>query len=358
MKNSILVWHKYVSLIFIVPVLVVALSGALLVYKYEIEQILMPDVVKVNVEENRLDFDALHQQVITSYPKYEIAGWLVSLYQDSADRIYMIKHGSEEWESIYINQYTAKILDKPLPHDTYLMDWMVELHANFLLEDLGVWLVTFVGLVSLFIGVTGILLYKSFYKSLFLLRFDKKFLVFVRDFHKMVGAYMSPLFLVIGIVGVYWGIVHIYLEFSEHEHHPMKVNLYNKDLNIDTFVSKSRDIYKDYRVHYIGFPLDKNESIILYGQEEDNTIYSQYGTMITFDAEDGKFIGESTIENRSLLEKFDNVGRKAHMGYYNMATKIIWFLVGLATLFLAITGTTMWLKMRRRKKDRQIDTML
>ena len=73
--------HTYASLIFCIPLVIACFTGSVLVYKDEINNILMPGVIYVaknsdeNEQKSRLKFDELREKIEKEYPHHEIVGW-------------------------------------------------------------------------------------------------------------------------------------------------------------------------------------------------------------------------------------------------------------------------------------------
>lgn len=73
--------HTYASLIFCIPLVIACFTGSVLVYKDEINNLLMPGVIYVaknsdeNEQKSRLKFDELREKIEKEYPHHEIVGW-------------------------------------------------------------------------------------------------------------------------------------------------------------------------------------------------------------------------------------------------------------------------------------------
>ena len=73
--------HTYASLIFCIPLVVACFTGSVLVYKDEINNLLMPGAIYVATNSNkterksRLNFDELREKIEKEYPHHEIVGW-------------------------------------------------------------------------------------------------------------------------------------------------------------------------------------------------------------------------------------------------------------------------------------------
>ncbi|NQY23497.1 MAG: PepSY domain-containing protein [Campylobacteraceae bacterium] len=346
MTKSLRSIHKYLSLAVFIPIIIISLSGSILVYKYEVDNILMPKVTKVQIKKKQLSYEKLKKIVNQSQPRHEIVGWLIPTKKDQAHRVYLIKHHTKIWESLYLNPYTGELLDVLKNHDSYFSDIIVELHANFLLEKKGLYLLLLVGIFYCFIAISGIIIYKNFWKNFFILRFNKNLLVYFKDFHKMIGILSSPLILIIAIIGSYWSINSILKK--EIPYH-VKENLYNKNLSLDTLHQEAKNSIKDFKLTYISFPYKGKKQLSYYGEiKSQNIIHNQYSSSIIFDKHTGNIIRVSNVNDLSIYHKFLGSLRKLHFGYYNEGTKLFWFFLGLSPLLLSITGITLMYKKRKK----------
>ena len=69
--------HTYLSLLFFIPLAVVCFSGAILVYKNEINSLLAPNVVNVNL--NKAKGSALMSKERSSQASLTATRWLASI---------------------------------------------------------------------------------------------------------------------------------------------------------------------------------------------------------------------------------------------------------------------------------------
>ena len=109
--------HTYISLIFCIPLVIVCFTGSVLVYKDEINNILMPGVIYVvknsdkNEQKSRLKFDELREKIEKEYPHHEIVGWNIDADSQKTDKIGLLKHGAgeKEWACVYLDAFSGEI---------------------------------------------------------------------------------------------------------------------------------------------------------------------------------------------------------------------------------------------------------
>lgn len=86
MRKTLFKIHSWVALIAIIPLIVISITGSVLVFKSEIDGLLMPNshfVVKALPE--RLPIDKLIAKTERTYPNYIVASWEI-FNDDTADR--------------------------------------------------------------------------------------------------------------------------------------------------------------------------------------------------------------------------------------------------------------------------------
>lgn len=237
----------------------------------------------------------------------------------------------------------------------------MELHYTFLLHKKGIFIVLLLGIILLFLGISGLIIYRKFYLKLFTLRLKSAALIICIDFHKMVGALISPVLLVIGITGVYWNakeFIHEISHTTAEEEWVLTKRLYSDSISLNEILNKSQEIVPSFLPTYILMPFSATSHITIYGHiDSPNPLYSNYNTWLVFDKNTMEFKSKDDIRQGNILRKFDDSIRRLHFGSFSgLGIKIIWSIVGFAPLILTLTGGYMWLK--RKKKYRKTNNVI
>ena len=256
--------HGWMALVTFLPLLVICVTGSILVFKHEIDNLLIPDKVRVVVEgHQRLSLDELRYELETSLPDYEPMGWV--LFQDvgRADVVYLIKKGTGDWYYTLLDQYRGRLLSPVLTEKDHLTDWLLSLHYTFLMHDTGLLITAALAIVLCLLGITGLILYRKFWKNLFTLRRKARLVVYFSDLHKMAGFYTSPILLILGITGAYWNIVHFVHELEEHkdgaEHYKVEGPLYNTALSLQALHDDAQQQLSGFKPTYLSLPAEGAE---------------------------------------------------------------------------------------------------
>jgi len=350
MRKKLHLWHRYLGLLVAIPIIIISLTGSILVFKDEVDNFMIPELVEVNAEPGtRLNYDKLMNLLNSKLPNYEVGSWEVFDNGTTADRVYLIKHDTVDWYKVYLDQYNGIVLSEPVALDHYLTDWLLDLHYKFLIGDTGLWFTGFISLILLFMGITGLIIYRQFWKRFFTLRLNLKKVVVFSDIHKLVGIWSAPILVVLGFTGVYWNvteIIHHEFEHSHDEEHIVTSDLYNQQLSLDKIVTQSKIQMGGFKPNYIIFPFEPDLQLTLFGEVNDiSVVTSEYSSMVNFDKQSGELLSNYDIREASLFSAVVDSFRKIHFGYFaGLPSRIIWFVIGLTPLVFAITGTYLWIK--------------
>lgn len=356
MKKTLHLWHRYLGLIVAIPLIIISLTGSILVFKEEIDHFLMPELATVNAETGtRLPYDTLRGKLNKQFPHFEIGSWEIFDDGKTADRIYLLKHGTNEWFKVYLDQYQGEIRSQPVAVNHYLTDWLLDLHYKLLIGDTGLWFTGLASLILLFMGTSGMMIYRHFWKKFFTLRLNLKRTVLFSDLHKLVGIWSAPMLFIIGFTGVYWNIseiIHHEFEHSDDDAYVITGKLYNHDLSLDTMITAAKSQMGGFKPTYLLFPYEPDLQVTFFGEVSDiSFVTSEYSSTVSFNKQSGKQLPNYDIREAPLFLAVVDSFRKLHFGYFaGLTSRIIWFIIGLTPLLFAFTGTYLWLKRRKPQK--------
>ena len=99
--------HTYLSLLFFIPLAVVCFSGAILVYKDELNSLLIPNIVNANLnKENlskRISLNEQREIIASELGGYEMVGINIDANPKKCDKIWLIEHNdSKKRVEIYL----------------------------------------------------------------------------------------------------------------------------------------------------------------------------------------------------------------------------------------------------------------
>lgn len=380
MKKSLYKWHSWGAAIACIPLLLVSLTGSILVFKPELDRLLLPEFETVQIEAGteRLPLDTLHEKIQAGHSDFDLASWEVFDDGHQADRIYLLRRGTEDWHKAHLNPYSGELLSQPVPMDHYLTDWLLELHERLLLQETGLLLNAIVALILTFLGISGLILYRKLYTNFFGnfllnsikswrdIRWHKRRQLWMIDLHKWTGALSSPVLLILGITGAYWNIVHFVHEIDHHdeEHHHAQGPFLNSSISLDEKYAESLATIDDLRITYFVLPFEEGRGLTFFGKVPGNNfvtdaVASKYASTVTFDRDSGEVSQVIDIRTADVGRQILNSFRELHFGSFGgLISRIIWCVLGLAPVLLAVTGLYVWggrkLKKRKSRRKRQL----
>ena len=364
-KKTLFKLHSWAGLICLVPFLLISFTGSLLVFKDEIDSVLLPEFTQVIAQGERLNSNTLIHNIKSQLPGYELGSWEI-LSGSEADRIYLIKHGTDEWYKAHLNPYTGKVLSQPVDLHHYLTDWLLQLHYTLLLNDLfefdrdlGTAFTSIFAIWLMFLGISGLVIYRRFWARVFTLRLDQRLLALLSDVHKMIGTLSSPVLLILGLTGGYYNIAIYVHEWQEHsggkEHYKVTQPLYNSALDFDAMIKNKGNYIAGFETSYVVMPSEPNAPVVLYGRvPSHNILLSDYASTISFNSVTGELVNAYDIREQSFVPVMVDTFRKLHFGNFaGLLSKVIWCVVGFMPILLGLSGGYLWYK-RRGSKRRKI----
>ena len=368
MRKTLFKLHSYLALFALIPLFIVSLTGSILVFKTEIDQWLMPTAAALPYHNqstplSRLNHNALQKNIEETFPGYIIGAWEIFTDGKEADRAYIIKKGSDDWYKIYFDPYANKILSEPVNLTSNLTDWLLNLHYTFMLNGIGgehsQW-GTVLGLIAAviltFLGISGLIIHRKFWLQLLHLRLQKSLRIFSGDLHRLIGAWASPVILVLGITGIYFNALVVYHELFEHpseDHYEPIAPLYGEHIDFQYLLNDSLKQLENFTPTYLLYPYEPDVNITVFGHQTGlNPFASNYASTVTYDRTNGKLL--TAIDGRkanAAVKVFDSF-RELHFGSFaGLGSKLIWCILGLSPLFLGLSGLYIWWH-RNRKKSR------
>jgi uncharacterized iron-regulated membrane protein len=258
----------------------------------------------------------------------------------------------------YINQYTGEIQE--INEGMTFVNFMGSLHGWLLFPwqhnySVGYYVVSAMAIVMLGALITGLVIYKNFWRSFTQpkLRFKQGKKTLLADLHRLAGVWSIWFLLLMSLTGL-WYLTQSILWHNdvEIEAHPLIVAIENLPSNVIevpitpiTFVDAlkvAKEKFPDFKGTYLMMPEHNRDTYKLYG-EGDFIFYDKYAYGVIIDSWTGEVVGERTPENMTLLQTLTHIADPLHYGTIGgILTKFIWFVFGTIVTGMSITGFLMW----------------
>lgn len=364
MKKRLWQIHSLLGLIAGLGLFLIGLTGSLLVFRNEIDALAAPEIMRVEpTATGRLPWDDLVTAAGKAWPEHNVTGFGPRSDPRLADLVYLQKKGGHEFQAGTLNPYTGAALSGPLSPEKTFTGLLLELHYTWFANHYGMLVTGIFGVILCLLGITGVWIYRGFWRTFFTLRWRKGARILFSDLHKFTGISSVAFNLVLGFTGAYWNLTHIAAEgLAEHpeaEKTGQSAYAWNRDLPLDQLTQSASSALPGFKTNWISFPEKPEETITLWGSVPGLTfLASDFGSNISLDPQTGAVKAVTDLRQAGVWERFTDTFRSLHYGTFGgLPVKILWSLLALAPGILALTGFLIWKRRRRPRQPRALPSV-
>ncbi|MBW8685642.1 PepSY-associated TM helix domain-containing protein [Chitinophaga rhizophila] len=357
--------HLWLGIISGLVVLVVAGTGALLVFEEELEHTFRSSFFYVEVPENasRVSLDNITAYVQQEYPGHKIFQMAI---EPEADRsiIYVLRKGKvkELKNQLYlaVNPYTGKIIGSQ-PGNKRFFSVVLHLHRYLCMGETGKVITGISCSIFAILVITGLILWwpkRNNRKQRFRVKWDASFKRLNWDLHAVFGFYTHIILLVIALTGLVWSYKWvnnlIYLAFDGNTKQqkivaPESIPVENTGIAyLEKILSTTNE-----RLTYEGkitIRFAEVDSLAVSAAKENRSRHDNVSDFLYFQAGTGKLVKERLYDNESA----GTIARRwiypIHTGsFYGFPTKILAFIATLVGFTLPISGFLIWIGRKKKK---------
>ena len=366
--------HSWLGLICGVGLLVIGVTGSLLVFHDEIDAWRFPALHHTQSSAaGRLPYDALWKSLRQAFPNEKITGWLPARAPDRTDAVYVTRPSEEDARVFYLDQYTGQVRDRPRRTARTFFGWLLELHFTLLGGTVGMFVAGLLAALLLVLGLSGVWLYRGFWRHFFTLRWGRSARLFFSDLHKMIGISSTGFNLILGFTGAWWNLNAVWSRWTAPATPatppPAQVggpfDFTADGLSLDGLMARAQTELPGYQAVYLALPPERTGTITFYGTvPTHNLLRGDFGSRLLFDAANGSLRQVVDIRRGSVWEKIGDSFALLHYGTFgavfgsvvDAAVKILWTLLGLTPGVLAVTGFMIW-RLRGRNRQQNARTL-
>ncbi len=346
--------HAWAGLLGGLFVLLMSVSGSILVFHAELDQVSVGGGKTSSHE--ILPLDSCYHIMQQTFPAARISScelpdgtesaYAFSLYDTSFEK-------GREALQVFLHPQTGTILKKRSSRGMrdHFMGWLSAFHGSFGLGKTGEWLLGFFAVIFLFSLFSGVILYRKNVLSVLLFRkevFRKK------NLHQLIGVYALLFNLVLGITG-FWMQRYVFTKafYRSGEYSSTLFASPPLYFSLDSSLNNLGIQYPDFKEHVIYFAQTKKGRTAIYGSRASNSfIHSRDLADVIFLDSAGRTVKTAFVQDIDPGSRYDIINAQVHYGQYGgMVVKIVYGLLGLTSGLLSITGFLMWY---RRKQHRTL----
>ena len=359
-------------------VLVISITGALYVFKDEIQNVIRKDYIHHNeqniLQKKILPLRILEQKVLMqTKEKYPLHWAEIPLDKSKSYKFYYYERNPNAWnyfdeyviyKTAYVNPFTGKVLALEDEKNGFF-NIVKFIHWSFLLKsDWGTYIVGIPVLIFLIMLISGIILWwpknKKARKQRFWFQWKniKSWRRKNYDFHSILGFYSSIFALILTLTGLFYAFFFVqatlYVLFSGGEtvypdfsHIKTKAPIEMRNAGtLDKMAQKVEELYPDASAYSLDFGhehLDDHEhpNYEVYVKQLDYSYHINH--QIIFDENSAEVLMNRPHQMKNFGEKFVAANYDIHVGaILGIWGKILAFIVSLICASLPITGFLVW----------------
>jgi uncharacterized iron-regulated membrane protein len=357
--------HLYLGLIFGLFFVMTAVTGSLLAFYVEIDELLHPElIIEGKANQQKQSYETLFQALKIAEPTRDKA-WRLELPEDPNGIVTARYYKPTETEHLafaplmlWVNPYTAEVVSNRFWGD-FVMTWIYDLHFTLLLDTNGRLAISIIGIFIFLSLCTGIYLWwpsKHVLKTAFTFKRHTSPQRNNYDIHKLTGIYSLPILVVIVVTGVLLGfppvkpaVKAISPLYSPANTQSIPIEKVQR-LPLDHIVDIAQQQFPTANVKWIETPdgITGSYRINLRQQGEPSQRFPK--TNVWLDQYSGEILAVRDIHNDSAGDIFLRWLHPLHSGQaFGLTGRIIVCISGLLPIILFVTGIIRWRQKQRNK---------
>lgn len=351
--------HSWLALPVWFFLLIICVTGTLATVSQEIVWLANPEI---RASQPDADAPRLSYSVVMERLKQQVPDIFVqSLHRPDEDHFALnarVSYPDGRTLTVYVNPYTGVIQGESPTFN--FSQFTRALHGWWLMPftngySWGWYLVSFMGIPMLASLITGLVVYKRFWRGFLRprLRFNRGARVFWGDFHRLSGIWSIWFIAVISITGI-WFLIQAVLgdnqvtistegipTFIAREDIPLTDGSAAKQISLDQAIVVAKQSLPNLNPSFISLPGNAYSPILIYGRGW----YPLMGESALINPYNGAVEKTRSLSDRSALEFVTESMRPLHTGDFGgLWVKLIWFFFGLILSFMMLSGMLIWTK--------------
>lgn len=344
-------WHFYAGVL-VAPVLfVVALTGAVYVFKDELERVMYPNTMFVTPQADRVPLERQIAAAEAAYPGAKADTIEVEADPTKATSV-RVRGGAVRPQRVYVNPHTGAV--QGAIGDESFFRVVLDIHRRLFIGTTGRAIVELVTGWTIVLLLTGLYLWlprRASARGVLVPRLKARPYTVLRDLHAIAGAIVLPVAVTITLTGlVYslvWGSGYTYASSAPAAVHKSVSDPKAPALSLDEVVALTRAQSPGASFVDVRLAAKPDEALVARAKlSESSGPRSQ--VVLALDRSTGAVLDRQTSENYAALRWWRTTWNyPLHVGsVLGTPTKVIWLTVCLVLAALPVTGLWMWWKRR------------
>jgi uncharacterized iron-regulated membrane protein len=366
LRRAIFQIHLWVGVALTLYVVVIGLSGSVLVFQPELEQMLEGARLHVTADGRQENFQKAADAVVRARPGWRAVGLEDFDKVDCAASLLLQKdHGarSSNYRMVVFDPYTGKVL---LDHMRYsgVLGWIMNLHFNLLAGETGLLVSGWMAIGLLLLCVTGLILWwpgARRWAAALVLHRRRNWQRLNWDLHAVIGFWSCVCLSVVTFTGIYFAFPNAVrsmvvaatggerkVAVAPRQPEPAADGKGSSVLTIDEALAAARKaLPANAPPGYLQLPTNANAPYGATGYYIGAAPYSQL-VYVSLDSRTGQVLARQDTREQALGPRIIQYFFAIHFGWFGgpglwgVVVKIIWIFLGITPALLAITGLLMY----------------
>lgn len=357
--KKIIGWlHLWLGLAAGLIILVVALTGSLLVFEDELENIIFKERHLILPNLQRLSADELVEIAQKEFPKKKVARLIITSEINQSVEVRVGKKG-KAMQVAYIDPYSGKILYKG-SYQKQFFQQVKNLHRYLLIDKIGKVITGIACVICLFLVISGLIIWwpanKNAIKQRFKIKWNASGKRLTWDLHAVSGFYISLLLMIITLTGLVWSydwVENMIFKLADGKpQKEIKIKNITKLKEAESGVLSKIELEMQQIYPYegtIAFTLPSKKDMSVAVQKESASATIRKTDAAYFDSKTGMLIKKQPYESLSAGSQIRRLVLPIHTGsIFGWPTKLLALIVALFTASMPITGTLIWWNKKKK----------
>jgi len=358
--------HGWVGAQLGVFLFVVLFSGTLATVAHEIDWLLNP-ALRVEPGETRVGYGAMAAAVREAYPDRRISFVHAPRGDRFAAEFVVAPEDNPEFEParirrVYVDPYTGEVQGTTGWFN--VQRTLRNFHMNLSLPAVGIYVVGSFAFLLATSVVTALLFYKRWWQRFFILRIRKGIRVFWSDAHRAMGLWSLWFTLLIAVTGIWYFVEMAMFDagvgLADVPDPPPSVQVPAASQDdappeprpLGELAEAARAAYPGLEIATVYMPADADQPVRFTGHA-DAWLVRDRANNVFVDPYEASVMAVYKGESLPLAYRWVHTADPLHFGDFGgLISKLIWFVFGLASSGLTLTGAYLWFKRNHRRARR------
>lgn len=363
-RKKLFAFHGWLGLNLGLPLFIICLSGTFAVMSPEFDRLINPAMraSPPSRDAEPLSWGKLVHEIEKAYPSAVVAyihggDGRNSAYQAS------VAFSPTDHRLAFVDPYSGEVRGQSTLFN--VKSFFRIFHKQFYILRSDYWphgriFVCSFSLVLLLSTLTGLLLYKRWWRSLWTLRITRGRRIFFSDLHRFVGVWALLFGLMFAVTGMWYLTAQILEDFDLREHDSFARispgTLAERPSNLipvplDELVAKAKAAYPEFRIRGV-FPNARPGSGVTLTGDGPALLVNPQGNQVHLDPYSGEILKLMKARELPLGARLIETVDPLHFGRFGgLLTKIIWTVAGLALSVGILAGVYIWWLRVSRNSD-------